>query len=136
VTPVFQRLTAFALVLASCGPPEEARERYRVAAAIDAIRAVPADDYAERTRLADELASVDVKTEPAKKARDMCAKAYRALAESIRLTVVESAGLDPKSSADPTVTVVAARDAVAAKQTSDEAMAECTHASAAIRTRP
>jgi hypothetical protein len=128
---------AVVLLLCSCsGLSDETQERHRVAAAIDAMRAVPADDYVERARLADELSAMEVQSAPAKKARDTCAKAYRSLAESMRLTNVASAGLDPKSSADPAIVVAAARDAVAEKKASDEAMVDCSDASAAIRTRP
>jgi hypothetical protein len=125
------------LALAACSAShDEARDRHRVAYAIDAIRDVPPEDVEDRIKLANNLAALDVRTPLAVRARDECAKAYRSLADSTRLTAIASSGLDPKSSADPKATLAAARDAIAAQDASEAAMSSCADASAAIRARP
>jgi hypothetical protein len=79
---------------------------------------------------------MDVKTPAAVRARDACATAYRSLADSTRLAAVASAGLQPSSHADPARTIQAARDAIAAEETSETAMVTCSDASAALRLHP
>jgi hypothetical protein len=127
-------LVAFAVFVAACGPNQDDLDRLAVAKAIDDVRNAPPEDHAARAKLASALAALDVHAPDAVRARDACSKAYGALAESMRLTAVASAGLDPKSSADPTATLQALSDADAKGKESETAMSECADASAAIRT--
>jgi hypothetical protein len=124
------------LACACSASHDEARDRHRVATAIDAVRDTPASEVERRIQLANELEKLDVRTPLALKARDECAKAYKSMADSTKLAAIASAGLDPKSSADPAATLAAARDAIKAQDDSDAAMASCSDASAAIRARP
>jgi len=123
--------------LAACsGKRQESDEQQRIAAAIDAIQAVPAEDASGRAELADALAKVDVKTPAAVKARDACAGAYRAMAKSTRLIDEASAGLAASSHADPARTIQAAKEAVAAEKAAEDAMETCSDARAALLLRP
>jgi hypothetical protein len=121
------------MTLSACGPSSDDKDRLAVAKAIDELRAVPADHVEDRRRLANALASLDVQSAAAKKARDACAKAYGALAESMRLTAVASAGLVPSSTADPKETLQALSDAEVQRNLSEDSITECADASAALR---
>lgn len=120
---------------AGCAPSTEDRERADIAVKIDALRAIPVEDVSARARAADELARAPITTPDAIVARDLCAKAFGAFAEGMRLASVAEAGVKASSSADARATLEAARDAKALLDGIDGALDRCADASAALRVR-
>ncbi len=116
----------------ACGPSADELERQRIIAAISALRSARPDDVDGRLALADALAKESAKTPEAVRARDVCAKGYRLLAESRRAEDAVAKGI-ASSDKDSAITALRALDE--AQKKLDEARAavdECGAANTAL----
>ena len=124
-----------AITMVGCGPSKEEQERAAVVARIEAVVAIPARDVESRARAVDALRRTAVTTPDARAARDLCANAFGALAEGMRLTSEAEAGLRPGSGSNPEAAVKAAKDADALLAGVDADLDRCSESSAALRLR-
>lgn len=125
---------AFTLLgaLSACGPSAETEERQRIIAAIDALRAASADDVNGRLALADKLAHESAKTPEAIRARDVCAKGYRLLAESRKAELEVTKGLAGKDHDSAVGALKAFDEATKKLDEGRAAVTECSEANTAL----
>lgn len=126
-------LAAFVLAgaLGGCASPEAAEDR-AVIGAIDALRRESADDLPSRMKLVDALEKLPASTERARRARDVCAEAYRLLVAGKESAAKAERALANPKEASKTVLVELGRAEEKIRK-SEEVMPRCDEAAAELR---
>ncbi len=121
-----------AIGAAACGLSEETRERSRIVAAVEALRNAPASDNTGRIGLAEKLANEPAHAPKAVHARDVCAKAYRLLAESNLAEEAAERAIETPEAGQATRGLTALVEAQKKLDASRSEMAACSEANTAL----